>query len=242
MSEMILQIGDSGSIELKAKMKKFTTEGFVFGAILHLMFVGLYWSSVYMSHEEPPQRTIRIMKYSELGPPPSISGANQVVAPSVSIANPQSRPSMGTPVPVPDAEVSPEQVFATQAELSQNVGAVDEGGLGDGSTVIEQDIVIDDNEPPPDFVPFEKEPQIVKQSDPVYPEIARRAGVEGRVWVKMWVDKDGKVRDVKILKTDSEIFNEATITACRQFKFTPALMKNGPVAVWVAMDFVFKLK
>ena len=148
---------------------------------------------------------------------------------------------MGTPVPVPDAEVNPEQVFATQAELSQTVGPVDASGLGDGSTVIEQDIVIDD-EPPPDFVPFEKEPQIVKESQPVYPDLAHRAGVEGKVWVKMWIDKEGKVRDVIILKSDAEIFNKAVIEACKQYRFTPALMNNGPVAVWVAMDFVFKLK
>jgi len=35
-----------------------------------------------------------------------------------------------------------------------------------------------------------------------------RAGLEGRVFVKIWVDKEGKVKQVVVLKSDLEIFNE----------------------------------
>jgi len=40
----------------------------------------------------------------------------------------------------------------------------------------------------------------VKNPSPIYPEIARRAGVEGTVWVKIWVDKEGKAKKAQILK------------------------------------------
>jgi protein TonB len=120
------------------------------------------------------------------------------------------------------------------------VGPVGEGTGEGGSVQIEQDIQIDD-QPPPDFVPFQKGPTIVKRVDPVYPEIARKAEIEGKVWAKVWIDKEGKIRQVVIIKSDSEIFNQSVIDAVNKWTFTPALMSTGPVAVWLSLPFVFKL-
>jgi TonB family protein len=239
MVEYVFQIGKYGAFELKQKFRKYTSWGLLFAAIVHFAVVGIYWGSIYLAKEEPPERVIRIVQYSELGPPPSITGASSSVAPKVNVAGPQAKPHIGIPVPVPDAEVNPEETFATQEELSQAPSPVSEfGGTGDG-TFIEQDIHIDDI-PPPDFVPFEKAPQVVKRVEPVYPELARRSGLTGVVWVKIWVDKEGRVRDVVIQKSDSEIFNQPVLDACKQWTFTPALTSTGPVAVWVATNFAFK--
>jgi periplasmic protein TonB len=235
---------DYGSMELKRLIKKYTFWALGIAALIHLLAVGIYWATVYIAKEEAPVRTVRILKYSELGPPPSISGSSAAVAPSVAVASPSARPSVGIPVPVPDAEVSPEQTFASQTEMSAVTGPVGEGAGGAGQ-VIEQDVNvenIDEEEaPPPDFVPFEKEPVVVKRVEPAYPELARKAGLEGVVWVKMWVDKEGKVKDVVIQKSASEIFNQPAIDAAKQWVFTPALMKTGPVSVWIAVKFDFKL-
>jgi protein TonB len=140
---------------------------------------------------------------------------------------------------VPDAEVSPEQTIATQTEMSQQVAPVSEG-LGGEGIAVEQDITIDEG-PPADFVPVEKEPVPIKKVEPKYPELAMRAGLEGKVWVKIWVDKEGKPKQVVVLKSDAEIFNEPAVEAAKQFVFTPAYMNNGPVAVWVSVPFKFKL-
>ena len=138
------------------------------------------------------------------------------------------------PVPVPDAEISPEATIQTQQEMSADTGPM-EGldGLGD--------IKIEDEGPPPDFVPVEKNPVPIKQVQPAYPEIARRAGVEGTVWVKIWVDKEGKAKKADVIKSDAELFNEPAKNAAMQWLFTPAIMNNGPVAVWVSIPFKFKL-
>jgi protein TonB len=212
-------------------------------SITHLTLVGGYQAGVYLSKEEAPVRTVRILKYSELGAPPSIAGASAAVAPSVSAAAPTAKPSVGIPVPVPDAEVSPEQNVASQQEMA--VGGPVGEGVGTGGSVIEQDVNVEnieeDEAPPPDFVPFEKEPQVIKRIEPVYPELARKAGLEGTVWVKLWVDKEGKVKDVVILKSASEIFNQPAIDAAKQWIFTPAMMKTGPVSVWISLSFNFKL-
>jgi protein TonB len=142
---------------------------------------------------------------------------------------------------VPDAEVSAEQTIASQTEMSQQVAPITEGS-GDGDVSIEQDILISDEDAPPaDFVPVEKEPVVVKKVEPKYPELAMRAGLEGKVWVKIWVDKEGRAKQVVVLKSDAEIFNEPAIAAAKQFVFTPAYMNNGPVAVWVSIPFRFRL-
>jgi len=95
---------------------------------------------------------------------------------------------------------------------------------------------------PPDFVEFEKAPTIIKRVTPVYPEIARKAGLEATVFVKIWVGKDGKPKKTVIQKSASDIFDQAAIDAARQFVFQPAQIKNSPVDVWVSIPFHFKLK
>ena len=228
-----------GSVELKAVYQKYWTIGMCIAIAIHLLIVGSYYLVGLLSAEEPPVAHVRILKYSDLGPPPSITTAN--TPPPISVSAPTAKPTVGAPVPVPDAEVSAEQTIATQTEMSSTIAPIIEGA-GDGEQVeVEQDIRIDDDAPPADFVAVEKEPVVVKKVEPKYPELAMRAGLEGKVWVKIWVDKEGKPKQVVILKSDAEIFNEPAVEAAKQFVFTPAYMNNGPVSVWVSVPFKFRL-
>ena len=225
-----------GAIELKSVYQKYWMIGFAIAFGIHFLILGSYYLGQILGQEEAPVATVRIMKYSDLGPPPSITSAN--TPPPIAVSAPQAKPTVGAPVPVPDAEVSPEQTIATQTEMSQ-VAPVSEALGADGN--VQVDIKIDDDGPPADFVPVEKEPVVVKKVEPKYPELAMRAGLEGKVWVKIWVDKEGKAKQVVVLKSDAEIFNEPAVEAAKQFVFTPAYMNNGPVAVWVSVPFKFKL-
>jgi TonB family protein len=92
-----------------------------------------------------------------------------------------------------------------------------------------------------DFVLYDKEPQIEKKVEPKYPERAKRARLEGKVILKMWVDEEGKVKQVVVLKSDAEVFNEPAIEAAKQFVFSPAYMDKKPVAAWVSYPFRFQL-
>ena len=95
--------------------------------------------------------------------------------------------------------------------------------------------------PPPDFVEVEKEPVVKSTKVAVYPDLALRAGLEGKVWLKLWIDTKGEVRNAIVLKSDNEIFNQSAIEAARQFTFAPAYAKGKPVSVWVSLPFKFKL-
>jgi len=228
-----------GAYELRGLYQKYATRALIFAAIFHLVGIGAYYGAVYLTTEDEPVYTVRIMKYSDLGPPPSIT--NSQAAPAVSVSAAAAKPTVGTPVPVPDAEISPEATIASQTELQQIGPVGDPNAAGNGPVAIQNDVKIDDDGPPPDFVPVEKQPVPVKNPSPIYPEIARRAGVEGTVWVKIWVDKEGKAKKAQVLKSDAELFNQAAIDAAMQWVFTPAVMNNGPVAVWVSIPFKFKL-
>ncbi len=232
MTELALEAGGQyGAVDLKKNYQKYLMRGVAFATVLHFMGVGAYYAPELIGEEEEPTAIVRIMKYNELGPPPSITNQS---APAISVTAPTAKPSVGIPVPVPDAEVSPEQTIASQAELSQAVGPINESPGGG-------EIRIEDDGPPPDFVPYEKAPQPIKQVQPLYPEIATRAGVEGTVWVKIWVDKEGKARKAVVMKSDAELFNQSATEAAMQWVFTPAMQHNGPVSVWVAIPFRFKL-
>lgn len=236
--EQIVYTSHVGTQALKALYTKHLRTALIIATSLHLSVIGVYYLAGILGEEDEPVVTVRIMKYTDLGPPPSLQ--NTEAAPQVAVSVPVTKPSVGVPVPVPDAEVNPEQTIATQQELSEIASPVVGTGDGDGSVAIEQDIQIDD-EDPPDFVPVEQQPVPIKQVNPDYPEIARRAGVEGTVWVKILVDKEGKAKKAVIMKSDNEIFNENAIKAALGWVFTPAMMNNGPVAVWAAVPFRFKL-
>jgi len=229
-----------GAPELKRNYQKYFSRGLAIAISFHLVGLFTYYGATHFGGEEDRIPVVRIMKYTDLAPPPSLT-SQQV--PQVAVSAPVAKPTVGIPVPVPDAEVSPEQTIATQQEMSQTA-PVDVGtGSGKGdSLVVQQDISVEDEPDINAFVPVEKEPQPVKRVSPPYPEIAKRAGVEGKVFIKALVDKEGKVKKAVIFKSDAEIFNQAALDAVSQWVFTPAVMNNGPVTVWVVVPFNFQLK
>ena len=75
-----------------------------------------------------------------------------------------------------------------------------------------------------------------------YPADARRRGIEGKVFVEFVIEKDGKVRDVKIIQGAHEILNkEATRVMKMMDDWTPGKVKGKPVAQMMVLPIVFKL-
>ncbi len=95
--------------------------------------------------------------------------------------------------------------------------------------------------PPAEDVKHDTDPEVVSRVQPVYPNEAIQAGLEGTVYTKMWVDETGRVVEVIVTKSDNEIFNRASMDAGLQWLFNPALANGKPIAVWVAVPFRFKI-
>ena len=90
----------------------------------------------------------------------------------------------------------------------------------------------------------EVEPKVINKVQPIYPELARRANVEGTVFLDILVDKEGKVRKVEVLKASGTNvgFEEAAKEAVKQWVFSPAIQNDKPVAVWMTLPVKFEVK
>jgi TonB family protein len=74
-----------------------------------------------------------------------------------------------------------------------------------------------------------------------YPEIAKRAGIEGKVYVLTFIDENGNVLNAKIIKGIGGGCDEAALDAVYQTKFNPGKQDGKPVKVQVTIPIMFKL-
>ena len=66
-----------------------------------------------------------------------------------------------------------------------------------------------------------KPPKLIKKVNPVYPEEARKAGIEGVVVLEATIDTQGKVAKLKVLEGENDLLNKAAIDAVRQWEYEP---------------------
>ena len=76
----------------------------------------------------------------------------------------------------------------------------------------------------------------------VYPEFARRAGIEGQVVVQFVVDERGNVVDPVVLRSPNDLLSEAALKAVRESRFTPGQQRGRPVKVRFAVPVTFRLR
>ena len=102
-------------------------------------------------------------------------------------------------------------------------------------------------EEPTYFVAVEEMPEPVGgikaiQEKIVYPEIAKRAGVEGKVYILAFVDESGSVTKAQVLKGIGAGCDEAALDAVQKTKFKPGKQRGKPVKVQVSIPVIFKLQ
>ncbi len=116
-------------------------------------------------------------------------------------------------------------------------------GDGDGEP---QEVVVVDNDPNPnDFIIVEEEPRPVNMDDIKkligYPAMAKEAEIEGKVIVRVLVDKTGKYKKHVVLKDPHPILTKAVEKKLNSLQFTPGIQGGNPIKVWVTIPFDFKL-
>ena len=90
------------------------------------------------------------------------------------------------------------------------------------------------------YMDIDQLPVATHREPPVYPDIAREAGVEGLVVVQAWVREDGTVGDARVTKS-IPMLDAAAIKAVRQHRFKPAVRRGRAVAVWLPVPVRFSL-
>jgi TonB family protein len=66
---------------------------------------------------------------------------------------------------------------------------------------------------------------------PEYPQLAREAGVDGKVVLAVLVGADGRVRDVKVVKS-IPMLDAAAVYAVWRWRFRPYELRGRPVSAW----------
>ncbi len=147
---------------------------------------------------------------------------------------PQQRPSI--PVMSEDEEISED--FTIDDMDFDDYEAIDAPppppSGGDGGIVVE---FIAYDEPP---TPIGGQAAISRNT--IYPDIAREAGIEGKVSVQAFINDKGDVEHCLIMKgMPGTGLDEAAINAIKKTKFKPAKQRDRNVGVWIAIPVTFKL-
>ncbi|MDI6739182.1 MAG: energy transducer TonB [Candidatus Edwardsbacteria bacterium] len=201
-----------------------------------MSYLGIY--AYIEAHRPVPEAPMVKITYSMLGAPPSLTGSDVEQA-KVATGAVGAAPTVGIPKPVEDSKAANEDA-ATQSELgAMSAGAATEAGTGGAALSVVEEVIPDKSA----YVAVDKNPEPVRMPQPVYPEIAKKVGISGKVYVQMLIDIDGRVIRADIAKSSGNVtLDEAAVEAAKQWLFTPAIAPGGkPVRVWVMQPFTFKL-
>lgn len=152
------------------------------------------------------------------------------------IETPPPPPRPPVPQEVPDDEVIEDVDYDIDAEISL-----------DGPLDLPPPPEEDEEEPEEDFFTVvEQMPELIGglaelQSKIEYPEAARRAGIEGRVYVQFIVNEQGRVEDPRVIRGIGGGADEEALQAVRDAEFQPGLQRGRPVRVQYSLPIVFQL-
>jgi protein TonB len=76
---------------------------------------------------------------------------------------------------------------------------------------------------------------------PDYPELARRAGVQGVVVLDCLLDTGGNVSEVSVV-SGHPLLKGAALDAVRSWRYTPTRLNGAPVPVLLTVTVEFRLR
>ena len=83
--------------------------------------------------------------------------------------------------------------------------------------------------------------QLMKRVNPAYPDSARRAHVQGTVYIYAVIGSDGSLHNLRIVSGVSPDLNEASLAAVQQWRYEPSTCQNTPVELESVIQVNFKL-
>ena len=93
------------------------------------------------------------------------------------------------------------------------------------------------------FIPFDTAPKPRIPIKPIYPEIAKEAGIEGVVYIQFFIDIKGNVSEAYVQKgVPNTGLDEAALSAVKKSKWKPARQREKKVGVWQTVPVRFELK
>lgn len=75
-----------------------------------------------------------------------------------------------------------------------------------------------------------------------YPDIAKKAGIQGRVILQLLVEKDGTPTEIAVFRGIGGGCDEEAIRALGETRFTPGIHRGNPVRMKMSIPVVYRLK
>ena len=130
------------------------------------------------------------------------------------------------PPPPPPPVIEKKEVVVNSVKASENIQETEKE-------------VVEVEEAPPEieYVPQHKisvVPEIPTKailSKIEYPKMAMKQGIEGVVYLELFIDEAGNIRQVNVLKDPGYGFADAAVAALEGITCKPAMMNDKPVAV-----------
>jgi len=152
------------------------------------------------------------------------------------IERPPPPPRPPVPVEVPNDEIIEDEVLDINAEFDID-DPIDLPPAPKEEVEQEEDF----------FLAVEQMPELIGglaglQRSIRYPEMARRAGIEGKVTVQFIVTEDGTVESPRVIRGIGGGCDEEALRAVKQAKFEPGRQRGKPVRVQYSLPVVFRLQ
>jgi len=120
------------------------------------------------------------------------------------------------PVPIADSlfieddtalpPLEPIEMSSSAGLALQPFGLPVGGGSGDDDQIYTPDR--------DEFIPLEKQPEMIREHVPTYPRIAKEAGIEGHVYIRALVDVDGSVIKAEIARSSGvAVLDESAVSS-----------------------------
>lgn len=85
-------------------------------------------------------------------------------------------------------------------------------------------------------------PKFIYREIPVYPQVARRLGKEGKVVLRLTINEKGELINIEIIESAPYGFTESAIEAVKKSKFLPAMKDGSPISSRAILPIKFVLK
>ena len=255
-----------GANELKASMKLNTIKGFLFtngsmiAIITGLVFSGLLVTTTsnglgHIINGAPPI-TWEPFNEDDFVDPTDIPEIPTLPAGTNYITN----QFAGNPIPIPDIIVNDREFAGLDqigVSLAAAVGTKIDGASIDTKVILDNNTnnlavnnssnsAIDNSLPKEEeFLALEDEPVIEMNElygNLQYPEVLRKAGVEGRVVVSILIDEKGRILKTNVKSSTNPYFEKAAIEALTKATCKPGIQNGNAVKSWLMIPIVFKLK
>ena len=141
---------------------------------------------------------------------------------------------------IPEPPARPSVPIASEDEFFDEDITIEDTDLED----FEDWVAPDDEGPEDKFIPSDQppRPKIPLGELIIYPELAREAGIEGKIFVRAFINTKGMVTAAKIVKgLPNTGLDEAAIQAIKKSRWYPARQRDKKVGIWLTIPIDFSL-